>query len=118
VRRFASAIALAIALGTTSAVASVEAVPRPPSGAALSALAQPPTRSPLAQQRIYFVMPDRYANGNPANDRGGLSGPRSVTGYDPADTGYFHGGDFAGLTGDCTGPRGLARIKALGFTTV
>lgn len=117
-RRFASAIAFAIALGATSAGASVQAVPRPPVGGALSALAQPPTRPPLAQQRIYFVMPDRYANGNPANDRAGLSGPRSVTGYDPADTGYFHGGDYAGLTGDCIGPRGLARIKALGFTTV
>lgn len=117
-RRFASAVTFAIALGTTSAVASVQAVPAPPVGAALSALAQPPSRPPLARQRIYFVMPDRYANGNPANDRGGLSGPPSVTGYDPTDTGYFHGGDYAGLTGDCTGPRGLARIKALGFTSV
>ena len=117
-RRFASAIAFAVALGTTSAGATVQAVPRPPAGAVLSALAQPAPRPPLAQQRIYFVMPDRYANGNPANDRAGLSGPRSATGYDPTDTGYFHGGDYTGLTGDCTGPRGLARIKALGFTTV
>ncbi|HEY7921939.1 MAG TPA: alpha-amylase family glycosyl hydrolase, partial [Vicinamibacteria bacterium] len=63
-------------------------------------------------------MPDRYANGNPANDRGGLSGSRDVTGYDPTDTGYYHGGDLAGLTGDCTGPQGLARIKDLGFTSI
>ena len=63
-------------------------------------------------------MTDRYANGTTANDTGGVSGPKSVTGYDPADTGYFHGGDFAGLTGDCTGPRGLARIKNLGFTSI
>ena len=33
-----------------------------------------PTYSSLASQRIYFVMPDRYANGDPANDRGGKSG--------------------------------------------
>ena len=33
--------------------------------------------SALASQRIYFVMPDRYANGDPSNDRGGLTGPRS-----------------------------------------
>jgi glycosidase len=118
VRRFASAIAIAIALGTAAAAASGDAGPRPPAGTALSALAQPPTRPPLAHQRIYFVMPDRYANGNPANDRGGLSGPREITGFDPSDTGYFHGGDYAGLTGDCSGPRGLARVKALGFTTV
>jgi glycosidase len=63
-------------------------------------------------------MPDRYANGNPTNDAGGLSGPRSVTGHDPSDTGYYHGGDLAGLTGDCTGPRGLARIRDLGFTSI
>jgi glycosidase len=75
-------------------------------------------RPPLATQRIYFVMPDRYANGNPANDAAGLAGPRSVTGFDPADTGYYHGGDLAGLTGDCTGPRGLARIRDLGFTSI
>jgi glycosidase len=118
VRRFASAVAVAIALGAASAVAAVEAPPRPPSGALLVELAQPPTRPPLAQQRIYFVMPDRYANGNRANDTGGLSGPRSVTGYDPADTGYYHGGDLAGLTGDCAGPRGLARVKQLGFTSI
>ena len=117
-RRFASAVGVAIALGAASAVAAVEAPPRPPSGPLLAELAQPPTRPPLAQQRIYFVMPDRYANGNPANDTGGLSGPRSVTGYDPADTGYYHGGDLAGLTGDCTGPRGLSRVKQLGFTSI
>ena len=57
-------------------------------------------------------MTDRYANGDPANDRGGRRRPRDVTGFDPADTGWFHGGDLRGLTGDCTDPqRGLARLK-------
>lgn len=64
-------------------------------------------------------MPDRYANGDPANDRGELTGARTTTGYDPTDTGWYHGGDLKGLTGDCTDPaRGLARIRALGFTAV
>ncbi len=117
-RRFASALTVAAAIGAASASAGVEATPRQPLGAELRTLAQPAERPPLASQRIYFVMPDRYANGNTANDTGGLSGPRSVTGFDPTDTGYFHGGDFAGLTGDCTGPRGLARIKDLGFTSI
>ena len=57
-------------------------------------------------------MPDRYANGNPANDRGGLTGGANVTGYDPADTGYFHGGDLKGLTDR------LQRIRDLGFTAL
>lgn len=64
-------------------------------------------------------MPDRYANGNPSNDRAGVGGGRDTTGYDPTDTGYFHGGDFAGLSGGCTDTqRGLARLKALGFTAI
>jgi glycosidase len=119
VRHFVSAVAVAIALGTAAAAYGLGAAPpRPPSGAELAALAQPPVAPALASQRIYFVMTDRYANGDPANDRGGKTGGRSDTGYDPTDTGWFHGGDFKGLTGDCTGPRGLARISELGFTTI
>ena len=91
----------------------------PPRGAELRALAEPATYRPFASQRIYFVLPDRYANGDPANDRGGVTGPRSVTGYDPADTGWYHGGDLRGLTGTCSDTRtGLGRIKELGFTAI
>jgi glycosidase len=57
-------------------------------------------------------MPDRYANGDPADDRGGLTGSANVTGYDPADTGHYHGGDLKGLTGR------LQRISDLGFTAL
>src|SRR3712207_7882125 len=66
-----------------------------------------PPRSTLFPYTTLFRSPDRYANGDPSNDRGGVSGSRQVTGYDPTDTGYFHGGDYRGLTGGCTGPRGL-----------
>jgi glycosidase len=113
VLHFASAIAVAIALG------GVAAPPPPPRGAELAALAQPPVRTSIASQRIYFVMTDRYANGDPSNDRGGRTGQRTVTGFDPTDPGWFHGGDLEGLTGDCTGTTtGLARLKGLGFTAV
>jgi glycosidase len=78
----------------------------------LQSLSVLPTQSSLASQRIYFVMPDRYANGVGANDTGGLSGGRAVTGYDPTDTGYFHGGDLRGLA------EHLQRIKDLGFTAL
>ncbi|HEU5363744.1 MAG TPA: alpha-amylase family glycosyl hydrolase [Gaiellaceae bacterium] len=57
-------------------------------------------------------MPDRYANGDPSNDTGGLKGPSGVTGFDPADAGYYHGGDLKGLDGH------LQRIKDLGFTAL
>jgi glycosidase len=78
----------------------------------LASLSQPPLQSSLASQRIYFVMPDRYANGNKANDTGGLSGQRATTGYDPTDTGFYHGGDLQGLTAN------LKRIHDLGFTAL
>ncbi|MBA3366117.1 MAG: hypothetical protein H0U03_10090 [Actinobacteria bacterium] len=121
--RFGSGLAAALVVAVIGAAAATEAAlpPRPPapSGAELQSLARLPARTSIASQRIYFVMTDRYANGDPTNDRGGLTGPRSVTGYDPADEGWFHGGDFHGLTGTCTDTRnGLARIKDLGFTAV
>jgi glycosidase len=102
-------IALAIALVGDAGATSVGG---PPRGAALAALSQLPTQSSLASQRIYFVLPDRYANGDPSNDLGGLSGPTGVTGFDPSSTGYYHGGDLKGLTAH------LQRIKDLGFTAI
>ncbi len=107
---------IAIALGASGAGAVADQA-RPPTGAELERLAQPATYSPFASQRIYFVLPDRYANGDPSNDQGGKTGGRSVTGYDPVDPGWFHGGDLAGLTGGCTDTKhGLARLVDLGFT--
>ncbi len=61
---------------------------------------------------IYFVLPDRFENGDTANDRGGLSGDRMTTGFDPAGKGWFHGGDLKGLT------RRLDYIAGLGATTI
>jgi glycosidase len=84
--------------------------------------AVPPVRSPIAAERFYFVMTDRYRDGDPANNRGGRTGPMSVTGYDPTSDAYFHGGDLAGLTGSCDlddpSDHGLARIRRLGFTAL
>ncbi len=84
----------------------------PPAAPEQAALAKPGVASSLASQRIYFVMPDRYANGDTSNDKGGLTGSANVTGYDPADIGYFHGGDLQGLTAH------LQRIRDLGFTAL
>jgi len=108
----------ALALGSTALGASPRP-PAPPSGATLALLSQPPTRLALAADRIYSVITDRYANGAAANDTAGITGGASVTGYDPANPGYFHGGDLKGLTGTCTGTtNGLARIKDLGFNAI
>src|ERR1051325_8587577 len=43
---------------------------------------------------IYFLLPDRFENADPSNDRGGLSGDRLHTGYDPTAKGFYHGGDL------------------------
>ena len=39
-------------------------------------------------------MADRFANGDTANDTGGLTGDRLQTGFDPTDKGFYHGGDL------------------------
>jgi len=122
VRRSPSALVAAAAIAAAVAGGGATAAPQgvsPPKGAELEALAKPPIYTAFASQRIYFVLPDRYANGDPTNDRGGVTGGSSVTGYDPANTGWYHGGDLKGLTGSCSDPRtGLARIKDLGFTAI
>jgi len=119
VRRFGSAAGVALALVAVVVSSAGGTGSAPPTGAALAALQQPPTYGSLASQRIYFVMTDRYANGDPANDRGGYSGGLKQTGFEPADPGFWHGGDLRGLTGTCGDTKtGLARVKALGFTAV
>ncbi|HMN30464.1 MAG TPA: hypothetical protein PKE45_20100 [Caldilineaceae bacterium] len=59
----------------------------------LVALVAAPARHPIEDSVFYFVMPDRFDNGNSNNDQGGLSGDRLVTGFDPTDKGFYHGGD-------------------------
>jgi alpha-amylase len=116
-RAIRSASAALVAVGVALIIAA-SAGTTPVAGPPVS-LAQPVADSSLASDRIYFVMTDRYANGDPSNDSAGLSGSRNITGYDPSSTGYWHGGDFKGLTGTCTDPvHGLERIKDLGFNAI
>ena len=119
-RAIAATVALVVAsFAGWSASATGSSAVAPPSDKELAALAQPPRVESIASQRIYFVMPDRYANGDPTNDQGGVGGSRVRTGYDPTDPGWYHGGDLKGLTGSCTDPQaGLRRVKDLGFTAI
>lgn len=61
---------------------------------------------------IYFVLPDRFENGDPKNDRGGLKGDRLKTGFDPTAKGFYLGGDLKGLTAR------LDYIQGLGATAI
>ena len=82
---------------------------------ALVAAASAPTgyrARPPEDEVIYFVLPDRFENGDPSNDRGGLSGDRLATGYDPTSKGFYHGGDLKGLI------KRLDYIQGLGATAV
>jgi len=76
--------------------------------------ADPPSRLDRAPQDevIYLVLPDRFENADPANDRGGIEGDRLKTGFDPTSTGFFHGGDLRGLTSR------LDYIQSLGATAI
>lgn len=61
---------------------------------------------------IYLIMPDRFENGDRSNDRGGRSGPRDRTGFDPASKAFYHGGDLKGVINR------LGYIRRLGATAV
>jgi glycosidase len=63
-------------------------------------------------EQFYFLLPDRFANGDPRNDRGGLTGDWLATGYDPTDKGFYHGGDLKGVMDR------LDYIQGLGTTAV
>lgn len=65
-----------------------------------------------AEEVVYFLLPDRFENGDPANDRGGLAGGPLQTGFDPAHKGFFHGGDLKGLTAR------LDYLEGLGVTAI
>ncbi len=89
--------------------AHASAPPAPPSDAKLAAT---PARHDDTREQFYFVMPDRFANGDTSNDQGGLTGSRLSTGYDPTDKGFYQGGDLKGLT------KKLDYIKGLGTTAI
>ncbi|WP_340586423.1 alpha-amylase family glycosyl hydrolase [Erythrobacter alti] len=104
--------ALALALGAAAlpgcATAQQAAAPvASTTGAEASYLDRLPS-----EEIIYFVLPDRFENGDPSNDTGDFTGGRLETGYDPAARGFYHGGDLAGLT------RRLDYLEGLGVTAI
>jgi glycosidase len=71
-----------------------------------------PVRHPGAPRSIYFVMTDRFANGDPSNDTGGIDGGPLDHGYLPEDKGFYQGGDLVGLT------ERLPYLSGLGITAI
>ena len=77
-----------------------------------SDLVKPAVRGPQSDESVYFIMTDRFENGDTSNDFGGLDKSKSVSGYSPEETGWWHGGDFKGIT------KHLDYIKGMGFTSI
>jgi glycosidase len=66
----------------------------------------------LEDEIIYFVLPDRFENGDTSNDRGGIKGGVFDHGFDPTHKGFYHGGDLKGLTAK------LDYIQGMGVTAI
>ena len=71
-------------------------------------------REPVTDQNFYFVMADRFNNGDTANDNGDLPPGKGEgqSGFDPTGKGWYHGGDLKGLTAK------LDYIEGLGTTAI
>jgi len=98
-------VVIGLLLGATIALALIEG--------ARAAAPVDAVRARLAEDElIYFLLPDRFENGDKGNDRGGLSGDRLATGFDPAHKGFYHGGDLKGLM------RRLDYLQGMGITAI
>lgn len=80
-------------------------------------LVRPAIRHSVQDRVFYFVLPDRFRNGNPDNDRGGLSGGPLQHGFLPVHKEYYHGGDLAGLGQSFDYLKGLG-VNALWLTPI
>ncbi|WP_243058493.1 alpha-amylase family glycosyl hydrolase [Nocardioides sp. SR21] len=98
-------LAVAVALGIAAPPASAE----PDTG---GSYARHMPRPDLTGENFYFVMGDRFENGDPANDTGGLAGDPNTTGFDPTSKGFYNGGDLDGLRSR------LDYIQGLGTTAI
>ena len=75
-------------------------------------LASKVLRQGTSNESIYFIMVDRFENGDPTNDNAGFIAGDPTGGFDPTDIGYWHGGDLKGVT------KHLDYVKSMGFTSI
>ncbi len=79
------------------------------------------TLEPFASEAVYFLLTDRFVDGDPSNNQPGQGGPDPATrtfdrpihveGYGPGNIGYL-GGDFKGVLDNA------AYIADMGFTAI
>ena len=79
--------------------AMVAGIAAAPAAAGHGGAARHALRSAVTDGSFYFVMADRFENGDPANDLGGLPAGKEEgqSGFDAAGRAWYHGGDLKGL---------------------
>lgn len=78
----------------------------------LSNLFKPSLRGDMSDESVYFVMTDRFANGDKSNDNAGLPEGRFSSGFVQDEIGWWHGGDFRGLT------EKISYIRQIGYSAI
>jgi glycosidase len=74
---------------------------------------QPSVRSPRLGEVIYFLLPDRFNDGDSSNNSGrSASADPQESGFDPANPNFYHGGDLQGVTAK------LDYLRDLGATSI
>jgi glycosidase len=66
----------------------------------------------IQDEVFYFVMPDRFYNGDTENDQGSKTDKISSGGLDKTDHGMYHGGDIQGLQAK------LPYLKEMGISAI
>jgi glycosidase len=110
--RIFAGLAAVLCASTCISSAALAGGPVAAEGAVAPVAAPPIAERQLEDEIIYFVLPDRFENGDPANDKGGLNGGALQHGFDPAAKGFYHGGDLKGLT------QRLDYIQNMGVTAI
>jgi alpha-amylase len=109
IRRTAMVL-LSASLTVTLSAPAVQAAQTPGGEDGLNA--QHSLRAAVTDESFYFVMADRFENGNTANDDGGLGADPLVSGFDPTKRGFYNGGDLKGLLDQ------IDYIQGLGTTSI
>jgi glycosidase len=74
---------------------------------------QPSVRSPRLGEIVYFLLPDRFNDGDPSNNTGrSASADPNENGFDPTNPDFFHGGDLQGISAK------LDYLRDLGATSI
>jgi len=85
----AAAVTAAAAIGITASLLAAS-----PSGPHAVA---PVRAEGTTDQSFYFVMTDRFNDGDPSNNDGGLGSDPAISGFDTTNSAFYQGGDLKGI---------------------